>query len=53
MEEAGERWGVSQWVRAQCSEPGKFEIAEVEVAYRLGQVTGIVVAGNEVAEKGL
>jgi hypothetical protein len=41
-----ERWGVAQWVCAQCSELGKFGIAKVEVEYRLGQVVGIKVAGR-------
>jgi hypothetical protein len=46
MEEAGERWVVARWVCAQCSEPGKCGIANVEVEYRLGQVVGIEVAGK-------
>jgi hypothetical protein len=45
-EEAGERWGVAQWVCAQYSELGKFVIAKVEVEYRLGEVVGIEVAGK-------
>jgi hypothetical protein len=46
MGEAGERWGVAQWVCTQCSEPEEFGIAKVEVEYRLGQVVGIEVAGK-------
>jgi hypothetical protein len=42
----GKRWGVAQWVYAQCSELGKFVIAKVEVEYRLGEVVGIEVAGK-------
>jgi hypothetical protein len=30
-EEAGERWGVAQWICAQYSELGNFVIAKVEV----------------------
>jgi hypothetical protein len=40
MEEAGERWGVAQWVCTQCFEPIKFGIAKVEAECRLGQVAG-------------
>jgi hypothetical protein len=46
MEEAGERWGVAQWVYAQCFEPRRFGIAKVKVECRLGQVAGIEVAGT-------
>jgi hypothetical protein len=32
----GERWGVDQWVCAQCFELGKPGIAKVVVEYSLG-----------------
>jgi hypothetical protein len=46
MEEAGERWGVAEWVCAQCYEHGRFGIAKVEAECKLGQVAGIEVAGK-------